>query len=256
MRSLLIVAAAACLLAAAIAVEAPATLADRQLDMLTHGRLRVAGATGTIWNGSGELTLLPYAARVPVVWHIDALPLLRSRLNGTLGADTPEASQTRFSLSSEDFALNRFAMALPADALLRGGAAPAVITAAGGLVDIKVDALAMREGIFDGGFVARWQDASLTGPRPEIRIALGNVRLDGKANGGEIEGVLSNTGGDIEITGTMFLGAAGSVRAEARLKPRAGIDPSRSNAITAALSMIGSADGSAGFRVAWQAPRR
>jgi len=256
MRPLMIGAATACLLTAAVAVEAPATLADRQLDTLTHGRLRVADASGTIWNGSGALTLLPYAARVPVAWHIDALPLLRSRLNGTLGADTTEAAQARFDLSAEDFAVQRFAMALPAEALLRAGGAPAVITAAGGMVDVKVDAFAMRRGIFEGGFIARWQDASLTGPRPEIRIALGDVRLEGKGNGGEIEGVLSNTGGDIEITGTVFLAAAGAARAEARLKPRAGIDPARSNAITAALSMIGSADGSGGFRVAWQAPRR
>ena len=60
MRSWLVVAAAACLLAAALAVEAPAALLDRQLDTLTQGRLRVADATGTIWRGSGTLIVLPY----------------------------------------------------------------------------------------------------------------------------------------------------------------------------------------------------
>jgi hypothetical protein len=71
-----------------------------------------------------------------------------------------------------------------------------------------------------------------------------------------MKGALSNVGGDIEITGTLILAATGAARIEALLKPRAGLDAERSSAITAALSMLGSADGSGGFRVAWQAPGR
>ena len=256
MRSLLVVAATACLLAAAVAAEAPATLVDRQLDSLTRGRLRVADAAGTIWNGSGALILLPYTARVPVQWHIDALPLLRSRLSGTLAHDATESSHSTFDLGSDDFAVRRFAIAFPAEALLRATDAPAAVTAAGGIVDFRADAFAMRRGLFEGGFIARWQGASLPGPRPEVRIALGDIRLEGVANGGEIKAALSNVGGDIEITGTLILAATGAARVEARLKPRAGLDAERSSAITAALSMLGSADDSDGFRVAWQAPGR
>ena len=256
MRSLLVVAAAACMLAAAVAVEAPATLVDRQLDSLTGGRMRVADAAGTIWNGSGALILLPYAARVPVQWHIDTLPLLRSRLSGTLASDAAASSQATFDLGSDDFAVRRFAIAFPAEALLRATAAPAAVTAAGGIVDLRADAFAMRRGLFEGGFIARWQGASLPGPRPEVRIALGDIRLEGLANGGEIKGALSNVAGDIEITGTLILAATGAARVEARLKPRAGLDAERSSVITSALSMLGSADDSGGFRVAWQAPGR
>jgi general secretion pathway protein N len=256
MRSWLVVAAAACLMAAAVAVEAPAALVDRQVDSLTHGRLRVADAAGTVWNGSGTLVVLPYAARVPMLWHIDALPLLFSRLSGTLGRDPEPSQQATFDLSSDDLALRRFSVALPAEAVLRAIDAPALITAAGGTVDVRADAFTLRRGVFDGGFVARWQGASLPGPRPEVRVALGEVRLDSVGNGGEIKGVLSNVGGDIEIDGTVVLTASGAARAETRLKPRAGVDAERSKAIVAALSMIGAADGSGGFRVAWQAPRR
>jgi len=256
MRSLLVVAAAACLLAAAVAIEAPATLVDRQLDSLTGGRMRVADAAGTIWNGSGALILLPYAARVPVQWHIDALPLLHSRLSGTLARDTAESSPSTFDLGSDDFALRRFAVAFPAEALLRATDAPVAVTAAGGTVDLRADGFAMRRGLFEGGFIARWQGASLPGPRPEVRIALGDIRLEGVGDGGEMKGALSNAGGDIEITGTLIVDATGAARMEARLKPRAGLDVERSSAITTALSMLGSADGAGGFRVAWQVPGR
>jgi hypothetical protein len=256
MRSLLVVAAAGCLLAAALAAEAPATLVDRELDSLTRGRLRVTDAAGTIWNGSGALVLLPYNARIPVRWHIDALPLLRSRLSGTLGPDLMESSPALFDLSADDSVVKRLAIAFPAEALLRATDAPALITAAGGTVEVRADAFAMRRRAFDGGFVARWQGASLPGPRPEVRVALGDVRLDGVGNGGEIKGALSNVGGDIEITGTLNLAATGATRVEARLKPRAGIDPERSNAIITALSLLGAKDESGAYRVAWQAPAR
>ena len=256
MRPLFVVAVAACLLAAAVAMEAPATLVDRQLDTLTGGRLRVANSSGTLWNGSGALTLLPYGARVPVAWQIDVLPLLRSRLNGMLTPGAAETAQTSFELSGEDFAVRRLAVALPAEALLRAGGAPGFITAAGGTVDVQAHTFALRRGMFEGGFIARWQGASLVGPGSAIAIALGDMRLEAIGNGGELKGALSNTGGEIEINGTLILAVTGASRAEARLKPRGGIDPARSNAIAAALSMLGSADSSGAFRVAWQAPGR
>ena len=256
MRPLFVVAVAACLLAAAVAMEAPATLVDRQLDTLTDGRLRVANSSGRLWNGSGELTLLPYGARVPVAWHIDMLPLLRSRLNGTLTPGATDTAQTAFELSAEDFAVRRLALALPAEALLRAGGAPGLLTAAGGTVDVQIDAFAMRRGMFEGGFLARWQGASLVGPSSAIAIALGDMRLEAIGNGSELKGALSNAGGEIEVNGTLILSATGAARAEARLKPREGVDPARSNAIAAALSLLGSMDSSGAFRVTWQAPGR
>jgi general secretion pathway protein N len=256
MRAWLVIAASALLLAAAVAVEAPAALADHQLDALTDGRLRLADAAGTIWNGSGTLVVLPYGARTPILWHLDALPLLRSRLSGTLGREPTSSQEASFDLGADDFVVRGFALALPAEALLRASDAPAAVRGAGGIVDVHADAFAMRHGVVEGGFVARWQGASLPGPRPEVRVALGDVRLDASGSGGEIKGALANVGGDIEINGTLTLAPGGAARVEARLKPRPGVDAERSKAIAAALSMIGAADDSGGFRVVWQAPGR
>jgi hypothetical protein len=258
MRAWLVVAAGALLLLTAVAVEAPAVLADRQLDAHTNGRLRIADAAGTLWNGSGALVLLPNGARIPVLWHLDAMPLLRSHLSGTLSHDSTESAQSRytFDVGPDDFAVRNLAVALPAEALLRAGNAPAIVTGAGGMVELRADAFAMHRGAFEGNFVVRWLGASLPGPRPEVRLALGDVRLDGVGSGGEVKGLLSNAGGDIEINGTLTLGGTGAARLEARLKPRAGVDAERFKAIQAALSMIGAADDSGGFRVAWQVPGR
>ena len=66
MRGWLVIGAGAILLVAALAIKAPASLLDRRVADLTDGRIRVVAATGTMWNGSGELVLLPDGARIPI----------------------------------------------------------------------------------------------------------------------------------------------------------------------------------------------
>lgn len=257
MRPWLALAAGMLLLAMAVAAEAPASLVDRQLGAMTEGRLRLSDAAGTVWNGSGALVVLPYGARVPVDWHMDALPLLRSRLSGSLRRESAPSSPSTFDIGQDDFTVRAMSLTLPAEALLRAGDAPSLLSVAGGAVTLRADAFSMHGGVFDGGFIATWRSASLPGPRADLRLSLGDVRLDATSSGAEIKGVLSNHGGDIDISGTVTLGASGAgARVDARLKPRGGIDPERSKAIQTALSMIGAPSDSDGFRLQWQAPGR
>jgi hypothetical protein len=86
MRGWLVIGAGAILLAAALAIEAPASLVDRRVADLTDGRIRIAAATGTVWNGSGELALLPDGARIPIAWRLEPIRLLRGGLAGSLTA--------------------------------------------------------------------------------------------------------------------------------------------------------------------------
>ncbi len=256
MRSALVVAAAVCLLLAAVAMEAPATLADQRLDGLSGGRLRLADASGTIWNGSGALVLLPSGARVPVAWNVDMLPLLRGHVSGDFGRDGSEVPRAAFDVASGDFAIRRFNLALPAEALLRSSGAPSLIAAAGGTLDIRADEFVMHSGAFGGGFVVRWQGASVPGLRPDVRFALGDVRLDAIANGSDIKGTLSNVAGEVEITGALAVTTGGALRVDVRLKPRPGIDKERLQLISSAVAMVGTPEESGGFRVLWQTPGR
>ena len=83
MRPWLVIGAGAILLAAALIIEAPATLLDRRVADLTDGRIRIAAATGTVWRGAGELTLLPDGVRIPIAWRLEPMPLLRGVLAGS-----------------------------------------------------------------------------------------------------------------------------------------------------------------------------
>ena len=81
------------------------------------------------------------------------------------------------------------------------------------------------------------------------RIALGEVHFDGTGQGRWLNGVLANTGGEVEIAGTAGLSADGAPRVNATVRPRSGIDRRRATAIALALGLIGRPSGDGGFMI-------
>jgi general secretion pathway protein N len=252
MRPLIAVGVGAVLFLVALVIEAPATLVDGRLEAASAGHLRLTGATGTVWNGSGDLRMLPGTSATRVTWHIDWWPLLWRELRGTLGGEDTASPRASFTLSGSDFSLHDVAVTLPADALLRASGAPAVLVPAGGAVALRSDALTRRGDSFEGQTALRWTAASLPGLRPDERIALGDVRFDAAGQGKEIAGTLSNAGGDVEITGTAAVSANGTSRADLVLRPRADVDAARAKAIAGVLAAAGHPDGIGGYRIVWR----
>ncbi len=251
MRASIAVVAGALLLAIALAITAPASLLDARLAALSDGRLRIADAEGTLWNGSGELLLLPGGTRRPLVWHIDAWPLLRGEIQGTLANEPSAARPAEFAYSHQRAELRRFDFSLPMESVLVSAGVPAALAAAGGSVAAHVERLVQSPDAIDAQLSVQWRAASLPGLRPGARIALGDVRLDVDGRGPEIAGALSNRGGDVEIAGRVAVSATGAPKLDATIRPRAGIDRDRADAVGAALSLLGSADGQGGYRLAW-----
>jgi hypothetical protein len=253
MRILIAIVVTVLLLAAALVALAPAALIDMEARNLSGGSVRLAQTSGTIWNGAGDIVLTPGDVRVPLTWQLDPLPMLRGELTGTVtaGAGTPGT----FAVGRDHFSLSHVSLALPAPALMRAGNAPAVLAAVGGTIDAQVNTLARNGDQLDGGFSARWRDASLPGPRPDVRIALGDLRVDVAGSGTELPGTIANVGGDVELSGTVALSVA-TARINAVVRPRVAIDSERGQAIDAALRVMGQPDGSGGFRLAWTAPLR
>jgi general secretion pathway protein N len=110
MRPAIAIVAGALLLAIALAITATATLLDARLAEQSGGRLRMADAEGTLWNGSGELLLLPGGTRRKIVWHIDAWPLLRGEIRGTLAQEPGAQQPTEFAYGSKRAELRRFVL--------------------------------------------------------------------------------------------------------------------------------------------------
>ncbi|HEV7413316.1 MAG TPA: type II secretion system protein N [Casimicrobiaceae bacterium] len=250
MRGWLVIGAGAILLVAALAIKAPASLLDRRVADLTDGRIRIVAATGTVWNGSGELELLPDGARIPIAWRLEPMPLLRGGLAGSLTASDATRPAT-FTVEREDFIVHDFTIALPAASVLRTAGVPDALTNAGGTLVLAVADLARRGDRLEARADLKWSDAALAAPLTGARIALGDVRLAAAGSGSEIPATLSNSGGEVDVAGTLVFSSRGTPRIDARIKPRAGLPADRSEAIAAALSSIGRADGAGGYRIVW-----
>lgn len=250
MRGWLATGAGAVLLAAALAMEAPATLVDSRVAALTAGRVRVAAATGTVWHGSGQLTLLPGGTSMPISWRIQPLPLLRGELAGLVDAGGTGRSAS-FNVAREEFSLQNISMTLPAAAVLRAAGVPAALAAAGGTLALDVGSLSRRSDRLDARMALRWRDASLAGPGSGLRIALGDVRLEAAGSGAQVPATLANSGGEVDIAGDVVFSSGRTPRVDARVKPRAGIGAERSAAIEAMLAAVGRSDGAGTYRIVW-----
>jgi general secretion pathway protein N len=250
MRTSLALASGSILLLGALVIVAPATLLDGRLAAVTDGRLRLASASGTVWNGSGELRVLPGRTTIPVSWQLEAWPLLIGELRGKLG-DEAAQSRATFTVGRDKVEVRDVALTVPAPALLRAAVPTLPLPAAGGNVGLRIAALDMRGKTIDGGATVRWEQASVTAPRPAGRIALGEVRFDATGQDGQLAGGLANTGGEVEIVGSAAIAPDGSGRLSATVRLRAGIDAERGTAINAALAAVGRPDGAGGYRLAW-----
>lgn len=248
MRPALAIAAGAVLLSGALVITAPATLLDSRLASSSGGQLRLADAAGTIWNGSGEVVLLPAAARVPLRWRLDAWPLLRGEVRAALATQTEFAPGATLVYGRDRFELSTLDLALPVESILPFATRTNI--ALGGTLTVHVNHLTWVAGALDGQLTLQWRDASLPGPRADTRIGLGDVRIDLSGRGVELSGPVRNTGGDVEINGQLALTAAGATSLDATLRPR-GADRERADRVTAALSTLGAPDAEGGYHVHW-----
>lgn len=247
MRSVFVLLAFA-VLALALVARAPATLLDARVEALSVGRVRLADAGGTVWNGSGELRTVPADLAVPVAWHVDAAALVVGRLSGTMSiSNGPPAT---FSVNSREFEVRDLKLTLPAQTLLRVAGVPP-IASAGGRVDVNIASLSRRADRLEGGVGIRWNAATLSALSISPALALGDVSLDGLGEAGALVGTISNSGGDVELTGSASLGADASASIRASVRPRAGLDKDRANALKTMLSAITPPDASGAYQLAW-----
>jgi general secretion pathway protein N len=250
MRTAIAVGAAAVLLAIALAVMAPATLLDARIAALSGGRMRIANASGTLWKGSGELVLMPVGTRRPLSWRLDAWPLLRGDIRGVVAGDGQSGQEATIAYARDRFQLAGLDLSLPAESLLRAAAAARTPLGVGGNLVLHVDHLVQVPEALDAQLTVQWRDASVAATPAGARISLGDVRLDLNGRGVELSGPIGNTGGDVEITGQVAVGAAGASKLDATVRPRVS-DRERAEMLAAALSALGTADGHGGYRVSW-----
>jgi hypothetical protein len=245
----LALAAGTVLLAIALLFIAPAALLDARINALSDGHFRIANATGTLWQGSGELVLMPAGTRQPLFWRLEAWPLLRGEIRAaiTLGANGARTATVAYGRDRLD--VRDLDVSLPAQGVLLA-ANPKTPLAVGGSLALHVERLVQLPDVLDAQLSAEWRDGSVPGALVDAPISLGDVRIALNGRGAAINGPLRNSGGEVEIDGQLDVGAAGTARLDATVRPR-GSDRERADRIAMALAALGVPDGRGGYRVTW-----
>ena len=244
-------------------LTAPATLADWALGRATSQRIRIADASGSIWNGRGRLVIVDVAGErdrreradpdtgasetdarmlalsgVPIpgtiTWRIDPWPLLLGRLQATVQHDSMAKPVT---LEGQAGALRvgPGAMQLPSIALDRLGSPWSAVRPVGSL-GISWQQLQVARNGFEGRLVLDLRDASsaLTTVRP-----LGAWRLEVDAKGQSADLRMVPLEGPLRLSGTGNWTARGGLKFQAEAEA----DDSERMRLQSLLGLLGRREG-------------
>ena len=196
----LLLAAGLAVYVGALLAMAPATLADLGLRHVSHGRMRLAGAHGTLWAGSGSVEVRDTAGRTllsrSVAWRFRPAPALRGRLayEVVLEPGSPPASLI---VSGSRIELAHADVSLPAAVL--GLASPVLATLdLMGVVRLDVPDLAIERGAVRGNATLRWRAA---GSARSPVFPLGDYEMRVEAKGAEGLATLHTLKGPLQLRG-------------------------------------------------------
>lgn len=234
-----------------IAVLAPAQWLATGIRSTTDGRVELAEASGTLWNGQATLVLASGtdagAARASLPerlsWRLSPWLLMLGTMDVTFSHPSALAQplNVRAPLFGETLAAGPTTVRMPAT-LLTGLGAPWNTIRPGGVISISWPSLTVAPGKFQGGLVAEWQFASsaLTPVSP-----FGHYRLqtNGVFPGTQLN--LSTISGPLELKGSGTIAEGGRLRFQGRAQPLAGTDDAVKAQLNGLISLLGRRDGDA-----------
>ncbi|HTN48078.1 MAG TPA: type II secretion system protein N [Burkholderiaceae bacterium] len=249
MRSALYLLAALVVLAITVVIVAPAQWLAGAVQSATNGRVELAEAQGSLWNGSAVLVLAssaePGASRASLPerlsWQLSPWPLLIGHVDLTLSHPSAltQPLAIRAPLFGGTTTLGATTVKLPAS-LLVGLGAPWNTLRPGGILSLSWDRLQIEPGRLSGNFSAEWQFASsaLTPVSP-----MGHYRLqtNGIWPGTQLE--LLTISGPLELKGNGTIPEGGRLRFAGRAQALPGTDPGVKAQLTGLISLLGRRDG-------------
>jgi general secretion pathway protein N len=233
-----------------VAVLAPAQWADHAVQTFTGGRVELAGATGTIWNGSATLVLATGQDRGdaraglpdPLSWSLSPWPLLSGTFQLTLRHPSALTAPVRVNAYADGrLQLGPATVRLPA-AMLAGLGAPWNTVRPGGIVSLHTDGLEVARGHCRGNLTAEWEYAS-SALTPVAPIGHYRLQASGEYPGTRLE--LQTIAGPLELTGSGTIIEGGHLRFHGIARPLADADPATKTQLTGLISLLGRREGDA-----------
>ncbi|MGE0311177.1 MAG: type II secretion system protein N [Lautropia sp.] len=256
LRTLLIASLVAIVVVVTFVLTAPATLADWALAKATHGIVRLADASGSIWNGSGRLVLVDLvterarderaasergpAALAGVVipgtvrWQVSPWPLLLGRLQArasheSMGTPVPIGGTLR------RLDIGAGSLQLPSIDFGRLGSPWSTVKPTGSLA-ANWQPLVIENNQFKGKATLELRDiaSSLTPVRP-----LGAYRIHVDASGATTQVRIETLQGPLRLSG----GGAFTPRTGLRATVAAEAEPAERLRLQSLLGLLGRRDG-------------
>ena len=186
--------------AAALIALAPATLIDARLERASGGRLRLAGAEGSVWSGAGWIEIRDAHGTAGVAkrlkWRVLPTSLLLGRLMAEIELDQA-ARPFPVTISLSQIEIAHAGIHLPAAALGLGmpKLAPYRLT---GDVLVNIPRLSVERGRMDGEATLQWRAA---GSALSPISPLGEFEVQIKAVGPAVHAALSTLHGPLQLEG-------------------------------------------------------
>jgi len=230
-------------------VVAPAQWAAGYVRSATHGRLELAEAAGTLWNGSAVVVLASPAetgasrASLPerLSWRLSPWALLAGQVDLALTHPSALAQPLAINtgISGGTVTLGPTSVRLPAS-LLVGLGAPWNTVRPGGILTVSWDRLVVDPGRWQGRINGEWQYAT-SALTPVSPMGHYRVHTNGIWPGTQLE--LLTISGPLELKGNGTINEGGRLRFTGRAQAMAGTDPGVKAQLTGLISLLGRRDG-------------
>lgn len=183
-----------------VIATAPATLIDTGLQRISHGKLRLVEAQGTLWSGSGQIEIRDSGGRTGVARSFAWRMLPESLLRGHLVCEVRMEQATKpfpVTISLSRIELANADISLPATALGLGVPRLAPLGLTGELL-LHVASLSIERKQMQGKVTLQWRDAGsvFTSVSP-----LGDYELSLDAEGASNHIVLRTLQGPLQLDG-------------------------------------------------------
>ena len=249
MRTVYFVVAALIILLVTALVLAPAQWAAGYVRSATGGRVELAEASGTLWNGSAVVVLASPAetgasrASLPerLSWRLSPWALLVGQIDVALmhPSALTQPLMVNAALTGGKLTLGATALRVPAS-LLVGLGAPWNTVRPGGILTVSWDRLLVERGRWQGQINGEWQYAS-SALTPVSPMGHYRVQTNGVWPGTQLE--LLTISGPLELKGSGTINEGGRLRFTGRAQAMAGTDPGVKAQLTGLISLLGRRDG-------------
>jgi len=183
-----------------VIATAPATLIDAGLQRISHGKLRLVEAQGTLWSGSGQIEIRDSGGRTGVAKSFAWRILPESLLRGHLVCEVELERATKpfpVTISLSRIELANADISLPATALGLGVPKLAPLGLTGNIL-LHVASLSIERKQMQGKVTLQWRDAGsvFTPISP-----LGDYELSLDAEGASVHILLRTIQGPLQLDG-------------------------------------------------------